>query len=487
MSSPRAERRVVVVGGGYSGAAAAVQLARACRDAIAITIVEPRAEPGRGLAYSTLDPDHRLNGPLDNHLVDPNRPDELRRWCGESGAFRDDPEIRAPNGALYVRRGDFGAHVRDVVRATPGIAHVRALARGLRKVGGAFEVLAGEASIPADAVIVATGNGEPAFPGAFSALAGHPALVRDPFDAARVRAIPSASRVLLVGGGLTALDVISTLLRAGHRGGLTALSRHGVRPRPPRDHLPEGSTSGLMDRIDEDMPVYAAAAIARGGIVALVRELRRRIEEAACRGEPWQGPFDELRNSVWRFWPRLSVREKRGFLRHLRIWYDAHRYRTPPQNAAIAARAEREGSLSYPVGRIAWARDEGRRIAVRWVERAGTAHEERFDAVVNCAGLDPACGGRSNPFLRDLFDQGLIRRDPTGLGFEVDPDCRPVDREGGVTSKLRIVGPPTAGTFGDPLGVPFIAPQIRRMLPALLAELTGPRSTPAVSRAPRAG
>jgi uncharacterized NAD(P)/FAD-binding protein YdhS len=472
MIARMAAARVVIVGGGYSGAATAVQLARASKRDISITIVEPRAELGRGLAYSTLDPDHRLNGPLDNHLVDPNAPDEMLRWCAAHGIFERDPEVRAANGALYVRRGDFGAHVGDVVRATPGIRHHRSLATALRNLAAGYEVLTGETRIGADLVIVATGNGTSSFPEAFAALASHPALIADPFDAERLRSIPSAARVLLVGGGLTALDVASTLLRAGHRGRIAAFSRHGVRPRPPRERLPEGSTSGLMDRIDGDMPAYAAAVLASGGIVELSRALRQRIDEARARGEPWQLPFDELRNSVWRIWPRLAVDEKRRFLRHLRTWYDAHRFRTPPQNAAMAAMAERDGRLVYPTGRIHAARDLGSEgIGVAWTDRAGSKAEGRFDVVVNCTGLDPACGAASNPFLADLVSQGYIRPDPTGFGFEVDAECRPIGKAGAPSPKLRIVGPPTAGTFGDPLGVPFIAPQIRRMLPGLLAEL----------------
>ena len=43
-------RRIVVIGGGYSGAAFAVQLVRKSSVAVAITIVEPREEVGRGLA-----------------------------------------------------------------------------------------------------------------------------------------------------------------------------------------------------------------------------------------------------------------------------------------------------------------------------------------------------------------------------------------------------------------------------------------------------
>ena len=55
--------------------------------------------------------------------------------------------------------------------------------------------------------------------------------------------------------------------------------------------------------------------------------------------------------------------------------------------------------------------------------------------------------------------------------FEVDAQCRPIGRDGAPTPGLRIVGPPSAGSLGDPLGVPFIAPQIRRMIPGILAEL----------------
>jgi uncharacterized NAD(P)/FAD-binding protein YdhS len=66
---------------------------------------------------------------------------------------------------------------------------------------------------------------------------------------------------------------------------------------------------------------------------------------------------------------------------------------------------------------------------------------------------------------------GLLRADPTGIGFDVDSACRPIGREGVASARLRVVGPPTAGSRGDPLGVIFIASQIRRMIPELLAEV----------------
>jgi uncharacterized NAD(P)/FAD-binding protein YdhS len=464
--------RVVIVGGGYSGAATAVQLARALRDAVSITIVEPEWEVGRGLAYSTLDPDHRLNGPLDNHVVDPAAPDEMERWCEANRILHRDVEAVASNGVTYLRRWDFGTFVRDAVRATPSIRHHRGLATTLREADGAFEVATeGGARIAADLVVIATGNGRSQLPRVFAPLADHPGIVANPFDAARMRRIPSTARVFLVGSGLTALDAISTLLRARHRGRITAFSRHGVLPRPPRERM--APVTDLFDRIERDIPAYIEAVLARGGSLALTRALRRRIAEGRERGEDWQIAFDELRNAVWRFWPRLAVADRRRFLRHMRLWYDAHRFRTPPQNAAMALEAQRAGQLAYPTGRIREARAIGTgEIGVRWVDAAGAKVDEHFHTVINCSGLDHACGARTNPFLADLVAQGLVRVDPTGIGFEVDGRCRAIGRDGTISRRLRIVGPPTAGSHGDPLGVPFIAPQIRRMVPGVVEELS---------------
>ena len=106
MSTARTSR-VVIVGGGFTGAAAAVHLVRASHAALAITIVEPREELGRGLAYSTEDPDHRLNGNSDSHVVDLADASELNRWCAANGILARDPEARSRNGYTFIRRHDF--------------------------------------------------------------------------------------------------------------------------------------------------------------------------------------------------------------------------------------------------------------------------------------------------------------------------------------------------------------------------------------------
>jgi uncharacterized NAD(P)/FAD-binding protein YdhS len=72
---------VVVVGGGASGTLVALATLRAIPNA-AVTVVEPRSQLGRGLAYSTPDPRHRLNVPAGSMSALPDDPGHFLRWAG---------------------------------------------------------------------------------------------------------------------------------------------------------------------------------------------------------------------------------------------------------------------------------------------------------------------------------------------------------------------------------------------------------------------
>ncbi len=478
--------RIAIVGGGYSGASAAVQLLRRSPARLAITIVEPRAEVGYGLAYGADDPDHRLNGTPANHMVDPEDPAQFQRWCIERGLLTKDPDAIASDGSIFVRRQDFGRFVADVVRANAAhpvtgsaIRHVRDVAIDALSHPDSFRVVTAEnAPIEADLLIVATGNPLARFPAPFDReLAAHPAAIAAPGDLQRVRAIATDARVLVLGSGLTALDVLSTLVRDGHVAPITVVSRRGLRPRPQRPapaSRADASPGALLERIEGPVAPFILAAGNPTTIRALLMALRNRIREVERDGANWYDAFDDLRDVVWQVWPRLDAREKARFLRKLRLWYDAHRFRAPPQNDAIVRNAERRGVVVFRTARVQSVAvtdgDGPIRVALR--ERGTqTSQIVNFDTVVNCTGLDPAAGARDNPFLVALINRGLLTIDSSGLGFAVDAQCRAIGANGASCDRLRVVGPPTAGTMGDPLGAIFIAAQIRRALPGIFTAL----------------
>src|SRR6202021_1619762 len=75
-----ASQRIVIVGGGASGALMAAHLLRERPANLSVTIVETRAELGRGLAYSTGNPSHLLNVRAANMSAFADDPGHFARW-----------------------------------------------------------------------------------------------------------------------------------------------------------------------------------------------------------------------------------------------------------------------------------------------------------------------------------------------------------------------------------------------------------------------
>ena len=438
--------------------------------------MEPRAELGRGLAYSATDPDHRLNAPLDVHWIDPERPFELRQWCEARDIFQKDAECRTANGQVFLRRSDLGEYLADQIqrhvdgRSSTSVRHVRATATSARHEGGAYRIQTdSQGELIGDLLVIATGNPVPSLRPPFRAEDRFDErIIANPLAPGALDWIPAAARVLIVGSGLTALDVASTLVRRAHQGGILIVSRRGLRPRSQSP----GTLNEAPRRIElsTEVPEFIRDQPTR--IAAWTRALRKQIELQVSAGQHWYQPFDAVRDVVWKLWPQLATREKLRFLRRLRVFYDVHRFRTPPMNEAIVADAERRGLVRYAAATLKTVTTSPSSVTVRLLdERARSEKAVAFDCVVNCTGLDHGSARDSNPFLRSLLQQGLLRPHATGYGFDVTEHCEAIDASGAARPTLRVLGPPTAGVFGDPVAIPFIANQVSRILPDVLRTL----------------
>ena len=76
---------IAIVGGGASGALMTAHLLRFAGDAIRLTLIEPRAQIGRGLAYATENESHRLNVRASSMSAFPDDPDHFWRWLRADG------------------------------------------------------------------------------------------------------------------------------------------------------------------------------------------------------------------------------------------------------------------------------------------------------------------------------------------------------------------------------------------------------------------
>jgi len=106
---------ILIVGGGLSGAMLAVQLLR-LPGRRQILVIEPRAELGRGEAYSAVELGHTLNGNAARMSVDPDNADDLTQWLTEhiaGGGWPESDQQHVPVSELFPPRGLFGVYVQQ--------------------------------------------------------------------------------------------------------------------------------------------------------------------------------------------------------------------------------------------------------------------------------------------------------------------------------------------------------------------------------------
>jgi len=449
-TASKAKRPVVaIIGGGVSGAATAFHLAQADQSpAPEIIVFEPRDGLGRGLAYDTAEPAHRINVPAARMSLLLDEPDHFVCWIDAHSATSGDADALRPDGNLFPRRNVFGDYVNAMLQplvADGTVQHRRSAVAHLLRDGQRWCLIDEDgAETMADIVVIATSHPPPLAPGGLQTLLkNHPRFVPDPTRAGALGAIRPSDRVLVIGNGLTSADVIASLALKGHTGAITAISRRGLRSRGHAPFPQDPAGDFLAD------PAFTART--------LVRNIRNAIFEATATGLTWHGVIDQVRAQGQSIWQLLPLAERQRIVRHLRPYWDVHRFRVAPQVEAALDAAISQGRLEFLAGSIASTNveDEAVHCTLR-LRRSQETLQRTYDAVVVTTG--PGHGGilASQPFLAELAQSGYLELDPTGLGLSCTRNCEAVGPVAGVTPSLLIAGPLARGTFGELMGLPQV-------------------------------
>jgi len=440
---------VAIIGGGVSGAATAFHLALSNQSpAPQIIVFEPRTCLGKGLAYDTTEPAHRINVPAARMSLLTDEPDHFLRWITAHAATAGDDEALRPDGALFPRRSVFGDYVNAMLQplvAAGSVQHRRSAVAHVLRDGPRWSIIGDDgAQTWADIVVIATSHPPPVAPSQLQAvLKDHPRFVADPTKAGALEAIRPSDRVLVVGNGLTSADVIAALALKGHQGPITAISRRGLRS---RGHAPVAQDPA-GDFVTE--PAFTARA--------LLKNIRTAIRQAGADGRTWHGVIDQVRAQGQALWQVLPLVERQRIVRHLRPFWDVHRFRVAPQVEVALDAAIAEGRLEILAGSVAASRIEADAIhCTLRLRRGPTPVEKTYDAVVVTTG--PGHGGilGSQPFLAELSHNGYLELDPTGLGLFCTRNSEAIGSVAGVTPSLLIAGPLARGTFGELMGLPQV-------------------------------
>jgi uncharacterized NAD(P)/FAD-binding protein YdhS len=452
---------VAIIGGGFSGAAVAFHLHQLAPGRARILVIEPRAELVRGVAYSAEDSSHRINVPAARMSLVPDDPEHFARWLAATRAMESDPDARMPDGRDFPARHVFGDYVASAINElAPNITHLRGLALSIEKHGSRTLIVTTAGQVQADIVVLAVCHPPPSAPGIMADdIRNHPGFVGNPWLADAFAKIDSDARILIVGTGLTMADIVASLDRQRHRGEILAISRRGLRS---RGH-PVGLSDPFGDFITE--PIRDTTT--------LLRRIRQEIELAAQEGRTWHSVLDQLRSQGTAIWQTLPLDERRRLLRHLRPFWDVHRFRIAPQVEAIFDRKLSDGSLHVRQASLVSIGANAQRLLVTMRNRRVRKTEAvPFDAVVLATG--PAHGRvfDDDPLLASLHRAGLARPDPLHLGIDVDGNGRAIRTNGDANADIFVAGPLARGTFGELMGLPDVAVYAARIAGEVAGRLT---------------
>lgn len=459
MPAPPTER-IAIIGGGFSGVMTAVNLARLSRQPLHVTLVNARPLVGRGIAYGTRHAEHVLNVAARNMSAFPDEPEHFLQWLRTRSEFETVPEIELRE--RFIPRLVYGDYLRSLaqhhLQSAGGMTPVETVC----VVGEAVDIettangatihLTDGNTVSADRVVLATGNETPAALPGTDALADHSAWAGDPWQPWDRRLPGQDGTIIILGTGLSAVDVIITLRAAGWPGSIHAVSRHGWFPHahfrgieypefpPPGVDL---ATLGL-DRLSALVQRHCAALHARNANPAII--------------------VDKLRPHTQRIWSRFTPEERLAFVKEHASRWSIFRHRIAPELHAQITSAQLTGQLQVHAAGIAKVEAADRRI------RVGLDQGESLegDLVINATGPASRLTAIRSTLLQNLLRRGLIAPDETDMGIRVDPDHTVVTADGGRSERLLALGPPLRGTLWETVAVPELRAQARRVAETLL-------------------
>ncbi|MCQ2995870.1 FAD/NAD(P)-binding protein [Pseudomonas syringae] len=431
---------LAIVGAGFSGAVTAIEYLRIAKTGDTVYLINRSGEMAQGLAYGTNSPDHLLNVPAGNMSAIADVPGSFVNYCKQI-------DLQVSEGS-FVQRALYGQYLVSILKS----AEINSKADCIRIIDEVVEIRHDTTSsvltfkerqeLEVDHVVLAFGNFPPATPTPLATLVNHPNYIADPWKKGPTGCQTDALDILILGCGLTAIDVVSKVKQDFPSSRFTMLSRRGIQPQTHRENLPPSRYSGdLLDNI------------LRGPHTAL-NYLRLVRRELSISTNDWRDIIASLRPVTPLLWQNLSHCERRRFLRHLQPYWDSYRHRVAPASYRKFTEYQDDGSVFTMKGRVVSTSTTDSKIQVDIRTRGKDEIAERkFDWIINCTGPSTKLSGVDTLLVKGLIQSGTIKQDIHCLGL-VTEGTAVVNAAGETLDWLSYIGPMLKATLWEATAVP---------------------------------
>lgn len=408
-------KRIIIIGGGFSGTMVAIQLIRNAKEPLHIQIITEGEKLNRGVAFSAYSTKHLLNVTAAQMSALPDEPNHFLDWAIQQPDYNNID--RNVLGHSFLPRHLYGQYLTEMwqfarIKAKHKEIVVEELDDRVEQLtpheNGWQVLLNGGKTLQSSFVVLATGNALPRNPQIINPLFFEESknYFRNPWDVASVQNPPTHLPVLIIGNGLTMADTVIGLLENGLSERVISLSPHGF------NLLPHRYSNIQYNKLIEEL---------RPGMklldwLSLINLHRKRIRKLGLSAAPI---IDSLRPIAWDIWRGLSIAERKIFMNKLRHLWGVARHRVPVQVHDLLVKLQLSQQLSIQSGTLIDLLDGGDFVRVVYWDKK-TQSQKKFDVsrVINCTGPENDISKVSIGFFQGCLQSGIIKQDPLHLGIE---------------------------------------------------------------------
>lgn len=432
-------KEMVIIGDGFAAAVMVVHLLRRGIAPTAITVIGS-GTLGKGNAYGCDNPHFRLNVRENLPIIFSDDPLHFSRWAKE---HLNDLEAKTDAGYFY-RRQDFGRYVSELITSKSKSNHIEQIKAKVLSLNGTDNfwnlALDNQSVINARRVIIATGNPPPTWPCAVTNSeldSSATRLVENPWSGRGLDGVKTQDHIILLGGGLTALDAINNLGERNHLGQIYVISPRAIFP---------PAQANWERKVQPMWPQNLTPA-------KFIRFMRDYLPSTSTTSREWQSAWEELRTNINMIWQQFSVHQKRTLFKRLGWLWNLYRFRASPQTIAAYEKLRSKNQIQFVLGRATEIKCSEFKVKAL----LGNGIEVEGDRIINCTGV------ASDPLLNQLIEDRLAIRDPLGHAIAVDENFRVRHLPSEQWSSLWMIGPATMGSLGDVVAASAIAKQAEQL------------------------
>jgi uncharacterized NAD(P)/FAD-binding protein YdhS len=455
---------IAIVGGGFSGSLATIRLVKLLtetQNAAKIFLIEKTNKLARGVAYDTQCDLHLLNVAAQDMSAFPEEKEHFYNWLAQ--------RYSAVAPSAFVSRKVYGEYVADLFQKTidylKGGVEVEVINDEAVELSADEKhlKLASGRDIEIDRLVLATGHFQPSHVESTEPVADSDAYFNNPWAPEALEGISTHDNILLIGTGLTMVDLVVQLHAAGHQGIITAISRHGLLPNKHR----------VFNRIEGATSEEALPAVLPSRVAELFSVIRAACDTAnASADSDWRIVVNQLRPHTQTIWKSLTVADKRRFLRHVRPLWDVMRHRMAPEVAAVVESMREDYRLRIVTGRLLTTVVSGSSIDVTMrLRKSRRVQTATYRRIINCTGPNMDLRTTNNRLIKGLIVNGAVVADELGMGLQVDEHGYAMRSNGTRSESVITIGPLRKGQLWESIAVPELRVQAAQLAEQIVRTL----------------